>query len=204
MPGIAVSWTAMINDYPAPGARITTMIQQTADQSTMDAFTDALHQAGPDTGSLAYIMTIEMTGLNATGPATVIMTAPGDWVTRNGGIQSIMIGRMADDGTTEILSTSFDGYDSMNGYLTFTAISPQGLGNSVFGLIGVKPYTPVSAPVSGTIVPASGQAAPDQVPAPALPVASTGLPPVRTAGVIVVVVILGLAMLGIIWRNRKF
>lgn len=155
MPGITVWWTTWINDPPAPDARIITVIRQNADQSTLDAFTTALHRTGLDIGSLAYVMIIQKTGTTTTGPATISMTAPQDVVTRNGGIDAIQIVRMGDDGTAECLVTSFAGYDRNNDYLIFTAASPHGL--STFGLVAIKPYTP-PAPVSGQMAPVPGPA----------------------------------------------
>jgi hypothetical protein len=59
------------------------MIRQNADQSTLNAFTPPLHLAGQDIGSLAYVMIVQKTGITSTGPVTVSMNAPPDWVTRN-------------------------------------------------------------------------------------------------------------------------
>ncbi|MDD1690617.1 MAG: PKD domain-containing protein [Methanoregula sp.] len=156
MPGVTVWWTTRINDPPAPDARIITVIRQDPDMSTLDTFTNAFHRTGLEISSLAYVMIIQETGTTSTGPATISMTAPQDWVTRNGGIDAIQIVRMGDDGTTECLITSFTGYDRNNGYLIFTAASPHGL--STFGLVATKPYTP-PAPVSGQMAPVPGPAA---------------------------------------------
>jgi len=198
MPGVTVSWTTRINYNPAPDARITTAILKNADPSTLNAFTTELHRAGRDIGSLAYIMVVQKTGITSTGPATVSMTAPRDWVTRNGGIDAIQIIRMGDDGMTESLATSFGRYDPTSGYLIFTAASPHGL--STFGLVATKPYTPSAAPA----VTVSGQMAPVQGPAPATTDTESPGAPLRMAiaGVFAAIVITGIAYL-VYNRKRK-
>ncbi|MFA6331631.1 MAG: PKD domain-containing protein [Methanoregula sp.] len=198
MPGVTVSWTTLINDRPAPDARITTVIRQNADQSTLNAFTTAFHLAGLEISRVAYVMIIQKTGTTSAGPATITMTAPRDWVTRNGGIDAIQIVRMDDDGTTESLVTSFAGYDRNNGYLTFTAPSPHGL--STFGLVATKPYTPAETPAA----PASGQMAP--VPDPGAPAttneASASVPLMIAVGsIFAVLAITGAALLTSIRRK---
>jgi hypothetical protein len=197
MPGVSVSWATQINDNPAPNAQITTFIEQTPDQVTLDAFTTAFHLVGQDIGSLAYVMIVQKTGLTSTGPATITMTAPHDWVTRNGGTDAITIVRMADDGTTEVLQTSFSGYDQDSGYLIFTAASPDGL--SIFALVGVKSYMPAPAPTSGQMAPAQ---APTLAPVTPAAKTSTGLPLMGIAGVIAALAILGVALLLFIRRNK--
>jgi hypothetical protein len=203
MPGVSVSWTTQINDFPAQNAQITTVIQQNADQSTMDAFTTAFHLVGKDIGSLAYVMMAQKTGVTSSGPATVTMTVSRDWILQNGGIENIMIVRMADDGKTEVLPTMFVGYDPKSDYLTVKAESPNGL--STFGLVAMKPYTPAAASISVPAV--SVQKAPTQAPAQvpaAVPTttkdASTTLPFVGIA-LVSALVIIGIVVL--ITRRNK-
>jgi hypothetical protein len=117
MVDVSVSWITYISDYPVTGSQFTTSIQPTADQATMDAFTTAFHLVGLEINSLAYVMIVQKNGVILNGPATVTMTVPEDWVTQNGGISAIKIVRMADDGTTTVLSTSFNGYALNNGYI---------------------------------------------------------------------------------------
>ena len=193
LPGVSVTWATRINDTPVAGAYISTAIQQVPSLSALDAFTAALHSSGQDIGNLAYVMVVRKNGLTSTGPATITMTLPQDWVTRNGGTAAIRIVRMGDDGTSEVLPTSSGGYDPGSSYLVFTATSPNGL--SEFGLVAVKSYTPVPVPIPG-------QMAPTQ--APVLPAAKipADLPIVGTTGVIgaAVLIILSVALL---WFNRR-
>jgi hypothetical protein len=51
------------------------------------------------------------------------MTCPPDWIDKNGGIDSVSIMRIDDDGTTQVLVTSLVGYDS-TGNMVFEAESP--------------------------------------------------------------------------------
>jgi hypothetical protein len=194
MVDVSVSWVTYITDFPETGAMFTTSIQPTADQATMNAFTTAFHLVGLDINSLAYVMIVQKNGVILNGPATVTMTVPESWVTDNGGISSIKIVRMADDGTTTVLPTSFNGYVLSNGYMTFTATSPDGL--STWGLVATKPYTPAE-------VPSSGQMAPTQAPAAAPTTTSGGLWPVMgVGGALAALVIVGIAILLYYQRNK--
>jgi hypothetical protein len=156
LPGVTVTWATRINGTPAPGAYIATYIRQVPSPSTLDAFTTAVHRAGQEIGSVAYVMIADKTGLNSTGPATVTMTVPQDWVTRNGGTGVVRIVRMGEDGTGEVLLASPAGYDRDSGYLVFAAASQNGL--STFGLAAVKPGAPAQAspPAQAPVTPASG------------------------------------------------
>ena len=185
MPGVAVTWATVISDKPDANAKMTTAIQQTPSPVTLDAYTTALALAGKDIGSLAYVMVVQKTGITSTGPATVTMTAPQDWVTNNGGTDAISIVRMADDGTTEVLAATFDGYDKDSGYLTFKALSPNGL--STFGLVATVPHVGAAATAAQpTSAAPSGQQAPPQA------TAAGGLPVMTIiAGIIIILVVVG-------------
>ena len=63
------------------------------------------------------------------------MTASPEWVEANGGVDSIYIVRLGDDGKQQVLKTRFIGYDE-KGNMIFEAESPDGL--SVFGLVSAK------------------------------------------------------------------
>jgi PKD repeat protein len=195
MPDVTVSWTTEINNNPAPDARLTTVIQQNPDPSALNVFTTAFNLAGLDIGSLAYVMVVQKTGIPSTGPATVSMTVPRDWVTRNGGINVIAIARMADDGTTEVLATTFAGYDPGTGYMTFTATSQHGL--STWGLFAVKPHTASSAPASGQVAPVTAPAGATSSPAPS----TAGLLIAGVAGIAAVLVITGVTLRSLIRRK---
>ena len=193
MPGVAVSWTTEITSTPTPDALITTVILEDVDPSIMGAFNTALHENGNEIVSLAYIMVAQKTGTVPTGPATVTMTASRDWVRDNGGLDAIRIVGITDTGTTQVLSTSFVGYDRDSGYLTFKASSPQNFW--AFGLIAVKQYTPSPAPIS--VAPTgSGQTAPTQAPTPlATTKGSTSSLPIMGIVVVAALVIVGAALL---------
>ena len=139
MPYVIAWWTADINTAPPANAKMTTAIQQAPDQASITAFTTALNLVGKDIGNIAYVMVVQKTGIAQTGPAIITMTVSPEWVSQNGGNDAIAIVRMADDGTVEVLTTSFSGYDANTGYAIFTAPSPQGL--CMFGLVGLKSYT---------------------------------------------------------------
>ncbi|MFA4848463.1 MAG: fibronectin type III domain-containing protein [Methanoregula sp.] len=194
LPGVSVTWATRINDNPVTDAYITTAIQQDTTPSTLNAFITALHLAGQDIGNLAYVMIVQKTGLISTGPATITMTIPQDWVTRNGGTDAIRIVRMGDDGTSEVLQTSFVGYDSDSSYLIFRAASPKGL--STFGLVAVKSYMLAPMPTSDLVTPTQAPVTPFTKP-------STGLPLMGIAGVIAaaMVIIIGVALLRFRRRN---
>jgi hypothetical protein len=194
MPGVTVSWTTEINKNPAPDARLTTVIQQNPDPSVLNAFTFALNRAGLDIGSLAYVMIVQKTGIPSTGPATVSMTVPGNWVTRNGGTNAISIVRMADDGATEVLATTFAGYDPGTGYMTFTATSEHGF--STWGLVAVKPHTVSSVPANGQMAPARAPAGTTSSPT------SASLLIAGVAGIAALLVITGVTLRSFIRRKK--
>jgi hypothetical protein len=100
------------------------------------SFTEALKKEGKEIDAVAFTMTVTKTNLSATGLATITMTCPPDWVANNGGITAVSIVRTADDGTTQVLPTTFAGIDFKTGNLVFEALSKDGL--SVFGLVTVK------------------------------------------------------------------
>jgi hypothetical protein len=100
------------------------------------AFTEALKKEGKELEAVAFTMTVTKTNLTATGMAIITMTVPPDWVANNGGITAVSITRTADDGTTQVLPTTFAGIDFKTGNLVFEAQSKDGL--SVFGLVTVK------------------------------------------------------------------
>ncbi|MDD1723955.1 MAG: hypothetical protein LUQ07_02365, partial [Methanospirillum sp.] len=96
--------------------------------------------------SVAYSVVIGKTNIATTGPATIILTVPPEWVTDHGGVPSIGVVHLSDDGISDILASGYTGTDN-EGNLAFQAISPKGL--SAFGLVGLKNQTgtaPVSQP----------------------------------------------------------
>jgi hypothetical protein len=207
MTGVTVSSTTWINENPATNAQITTAIQPTADQSTLDASTTALHLGGLDINNVGYGMVIQKTGLTSTGPTNVMMTISQDWVTLNGGNDAMRIIGINNDGTVEVLHTWFGGYDPYSGYPIFKATSPHGGLGMSYWLVSVKPYAPVPAavPLSAAAL-NSGQKAPIQAPvASTTPEASTtgGIPLMMTiGGIFAALIIVGVAMMIVIRRNK--
>lgn len=199
MPGVTVSWTVQITSNPAPDARITTVILQNADQMTQDRFSTALHLVGKEIGSLAYVMIIQKSGITATGPAIITMNVPQDWVDRNGGNGAVTIVRVADDGTTEVLTTTFDGYNSITGYPRFRAESPHGL--STFGLIGMKSFNPQQSPGYNQSAPVQTPAQPAGTPSqPQNPAGMLGM--VAAGGIVAMLAIISIA-LGMYTRKTR-
>jgi PKD repeat protein len=100
------------------------------------AFEAAMKKEGKELDAVAFTMTVTKTNITANLPAKITMTVPPDWVARNGGITAVSIVRTADDGTTQVLPTTFAGIDFKTGNFVFEALSKDGL--SVFGLVTVK------------------------------------------------------------------
>jgi PKD repeat protein len=100
------------------------------------AFEAAMKKEGKELDAVAFTMTVTKTNITANLPAKITMTVPPDWVARNGGITAVSIVRTADDGTTQVLPTTFAGIDFKTGNFVFEALSKDGL--SVFGLVTAK------------------------------------------------------------------
>lgn len=193
---VTSSFTAGLASLPS-NSEITTTIAEPVDPLVVEAFQHAVVLDGDEIQSIAYTMTIQKTNVAATLPATITMSVPAGWVTAHGGINAIVIGRIADDQTTTILKTSFSGYDQ-NGNMEFIADSPDGL--SVFALIATN--GPLQAqighpgfmtlilqnPVLSTILIAMNHS-----------IGTTGGLVVVTLIILIVVLIAG----GIIWRKRR-
>jgi len=209
MLGVAVSWSTRIDNNPSAGAKVVTVILPNAEQATLDAMSTALQRGGLEIGNLAYGFLLQKTGMTSSGPTTVTMTVPEDWVTMNGGKDSIRIVSIADDGTAEVLHTWFDGYDTYSGHMVFKATAPySGLGTS-YWLISVKPYVPAPSvtPVPEP-TPVAGQMAPPQVPAGSATTktttTTTGLWPVMgVGGALAAMALVGIALLIVIRRRKE-
>ncbi|MFA4848829.1 MAG: ice-binding family protein [Methanoregula sp.] len=216
MPGVAVSWATVIDDAPAMNSKVTTAILPNVDQSTLNALITELNRGGLDISNLAYGMAIQQTGVNTLSPTHVSMSASQSWVTLSGGRDNIRIIGIANDGTTEVLNTWYDGYDHNSGYLIFKATSIQsGLGTS-YWLVAVKPYTPapatisiepvtmpISSPVApvSSIAPGTGQMAPTQAPATTTST-STGIPIILVGGILAALVLIGVGVITYTRRNK--
>jgi hypothetical protein len=122
-------------DSISEGAEVNLTLAKPKDKDIL-AFEAAMIKEGRELEAVAFTMTVKKTNITATGPATITMTVPPDWVARNGGITAVSIVRTADDGTTQVLPTTFVGIDFKTGNLVFEALSKDGL--SVFGLVTAK------------------------------------------------------------------
>jgi hypothetical protein len=143
---VSASFGAELNTLPSQGATVTASISEKPDDRSKAAFGRAAAEKGFAIGSIAYTMKVDKPGLEDgrdVGPATVSMTVSPSWVLANGGSSGIHIARFADDGTSEILDTSFNGID-VDSNMVFTGKSPRGL--SIFALISVKAQTPAVTP----------------------------------------------------------
>ena len=131
-------------------ATITLSIPQTVNRDMQDAFQSAAQSHNQQVAETAFVVYIRKSNVIATGPATVTLTIPPGWVSNHGGIPSIGIVHLSDDGRSAILRTDYAGSDGQ-GNMVFTGTSPEGL--SAFGLVSLKnlPGTgqvPVETPVS--------------------------------------------------------
>jgi hypothetical protein len=115
-----------------------------------DAFQSAAQSHNQQVAETAFVVYIRKSNVIATGPATVTLTIPPGWVSNHGGIPSIGIVHLSDDGRSAILRTDYAGSDGQ-GNMVFTGTSPEGL--SAFGLVSLKNLigtgqVPVETPVS--------------------------------------------------------
>jgi hypothetical protein len=133
-------------------AAITTTISETANPGILDAFRSAAQSQNQQVKGIAYNAYITKTNFVPTGPATVTLTIPPDWVTNHGGIPSIGIAHISDEGTASILRTDYTGYDNA-GNMVFQATSPQGL--SLFSLISLENLTGPAQVQVKTLAPSS-------------------------------------------------
>lgn len=145
-----VSFLAHLPYFPV-GGRLSADLGNTPSDAVVSAYSLALRGEGLDVGDVAYTLTVSKTVINRTGAATITMAVDPAWVTAHGGVTAIRIVRQADNGTTEVLETTFKGYNA-DGQYVFEAQSPNGL--SVIGLVAVTAAsaetTMTTAPVSDT------------------------------------------------------
>ena len=131
--GFSVNLTGM----PGENASITSMIAKEPSSEMLTYFQLAAAEDGGLVQDVAYTLNIQKTGIengDDINSAVIRMTVSPDWVTVHGGIAAIKIIRHGEDGTTEILETTFVGYDA-EGLMIFEAFSPNGL--SLFGMSAV-------------------------------------------------------------------
>ncbi|WP_209631063.1 hypothetical protein [Methanofollis sp. W23] len=137
---VSAQFTAEFASFPV-NATIGATLVENVSENVVSAYSLALLDEGLDVSEVAYTLKVTKKGIEATGPATITMTAPPEWVTSSGGMDQIRILRLADDGTTQVLETVFKGYDADGNYL-FEAVSPEGL--SEIGLVAVTESTGVT------------------------------------------------------------
>jgi len=122
-----------------PGASVTTSISKDPDADTRRGFELVALGEGEAVADVAVTLNIVKTNLeNGTdlGEAIICMKVGRTWVERFG-VDRISIMRLSEEGETQRLPITFEGYE--DGQAVFTAVSPDGL--SVFGLTALVPLT---------------------------------------------------------------
>ncbi|MFA5415563.1 MAG: PKD domain-containing protein, partial [Methanoregula sp.] len=191
--GIRAAWSADIARQPDANATIITSIIQKPGVAVQNAYRTALQATNLDIAQIAYVMQVTKNGVPTIGAATISMDLPLNWINNYGGIDAIRIVRMGDDGTNEVLTTTFSNYDRDTGYLNFKAPSPKGL--STFGLVAVKAYIPGAVtPATTPVVTPTGEVTPVQP-------ATGGLTPITIIGAVVIILVL--VGIGIYFFTRK-
>lgn len=143
---VSASFGADLNSLPAPGATVTASLIEKPDDQSRAAFERAAEENGVSVDTIAYAMKVDKSGLEdgkEVGEATVTMTVSPAWVLAHGGFSGIQIARFADDGSSELLASSFNGIDA-DSNMVFTGTSPRGL--SIFALISIKAPAQAVAP----------------------------------------------------------
>jgi len=129
------AWLDTQLDQIEHGTMITTTLSEPINEDHNQGFEDALKNEGLDIQAIDYTMTVTKTNITTSYSSNITMTASPEWVTANGGVDSIYIVRLGDDGTRQVLKTLWIGNDTQ-GNMIFEAVSPDGL--SVFGLVSAK------------------------------------------------------------------
>ena len=129
------AWLDTQLDQIEHGSMITTTLSEPINEEHNKGFENALKNEGLDIQNIDYTMTVTKTNITTSHSSNVTMTASPEWVEANGGVDSIYIVRLGDDGKQQVLKTRFIGYDE-TGNMIFEAESPDGL--SVFGLVSAK------------------------------------------------------------------
>ncbi|WOF15312.1 PGF-pre-PGF domain-containing protein [Methanoplanus sp. FWC-SCC4] len=123
-----------LNGIPDAAALETTIEKGAPEEGA--SFQIAATNAGLKIKDVAYSMKIVKTNLNNgrdIKSAKINMVVPKSWVDANGGINSVRIIRVSEEGTKEVLETIYKGTNGDN--LLFEGVSPHGL--STFGLAAV-------------------------------------------------------------------
>lgn len=187
---VSAQFTAEFASFPV-NATIGATLVENVSENVVSAYHLALLNEGLDVSEIAYTLKVTKNGIETSGPATITMTVPPEWVNSCGGMDQIRILRLADDGTTQVLETVFKGYDADRNYV-FEAASPDGL--SEIGLVAVTEATGVTVRPSDaaagveTTTTTSGAAGSDE-----------GLP----VGMIAVLLVAIVALLGVGYYLQK-
>ncbi|WP_449405392.1 PKD domain-containing protein [Methanolacinia paynteri] len=132
-----VSGSVNVSLNGIPGSASLEVILDEGDSGVGTAFQLAAGSSGLDVSKVAYTMNIVKTNLENgqdIKEARITMSVPVSWVDANGGISSIKIIRIAEDGTKEVLNTTYVGMSG--GLMVFEGYSPNGL--SLFGLAATQ------------------------------------------------------------------
>ena len=147
---VSASFEANLVDLPPADATVAATISRTPDPVVLAAYQEAVAKQGDQMGDVAYAMTVAKTNLadgKDIGAATVKMSVPVAWVEDRGGAGAVKIARYADDGSTQVLDTTFIGLDSSSN-MVFEGASQGGL--SIFALITVRTNEETITPRSST------------------------------------------------------
>jgi hypothetical protein len=161
---VSASFKADLTSLPPSDAAIAAAITEKPGSAVQSAIGQAVTGHGYQLDAIAYTMDVAKNNMadgKEIGPATVTMSVPSSWVAQHGGPAGVMIGRVADDGTTQVLDTRYTGLDDAHN-MVFSGSSPGGL--SIFALISVKappevivqPPQPSAIPEPGTVPLANG------------------------------------------------
>jgi len=132
---VEASFNTTLDELPE-GTQIVTHISGSITEDAQSAYELAATDAGMEIVDSAYMLSVSKVNVEQTGAAVIRMDIDPAWVDANGGTETIIIVRQADDGSSEVLNTSFVGYDPESGNMIFEAYSPHGL--SRLGLVAVS------------------------------------------------------------------
>ncbi|TAJ44552.1 NosD domain-containing protein [Methanofollis fontis] len=146
---VTASLEANLTGIPA-GAAVQTTVSANVSADAMSAFQLAATADGLNLDAVAYTLNIVKTNLTNgqdISDATIRMAVSQAWVDSHGGVDAVAIIRSAEDGTKEVLATTYIGLDA-DGNLIFEGYSPNGL--SVFGLAAASASTTPSGSSSSS------------------------------------------------------
>nr|WP_319376593.1 DUF3344 domain-containing protein [uncultured Methanoregula sp.] len=139
----AINYTLRLQEVPNSSAQITMTITKDPDTASQSSFTLAATGAGKQMDAIAYTVNFNKTCLANHGEngsilnATIGMAVSPVWVTAHGGRDHIVIMRRADNGTTQFLTTQYQGTDKSGNEL-FSALSPDGLSTFILSSVSAS------------------------------------------------------------------